>query len=58
MKEIPKEVTTRDLLRNASEITNRVAYGGEQITITRHGKPLAKLVPMNEREKEKFITGK
>lgn len=28
------------------ELLNRVAFGGEEIVITRHDKPVAKLVPI------------
>lgn len=29
------------------ELVSRVLYGGETITITKHGKPAAKLVPID-----------
>lgn len=53
MKTNPEtEVSARFLNDNIGEITNRVAYGREQITVTKYGKPLCKIVPI-EREKEK-----
>lgn len=33
---------------NFSEIINRVAFGGERIVITRHGKPIAAIVPVSD----------
>lgn len=35
-----------------SDLLGRVAYGGETILITRRGKPMAKLVPLVEKETE------
>jgi prevent-host-death family protein len=35
-----------------SDLLGRVAYGGETILITRRGKPMAKLVPLVERDEE------
>ncbi|MBW1998094.1 MAG: type II toxin-antitoxin system Phd/YefM family antitoxin [Deltaproteobacteria bacterium] len=34
--------------KHLSEILGRVAYGKEQIIITKRGKPLAKLVPVED----------
>lgn len=31
-----------------AELVNRVVYGGERIVVTRHGKPLAALVPAED----------
>jgi antitoxin YefM len=39
------EVTTAELRSHLSDILNRVAYGKERITITRHGKTLAVIAP-------------
>ncbi|MGA7874639.1 MAG: type II toxin-antitoxin system prevent-host-death family antitoxin [Desulfoferrobacter sp.] len=36
--------------KHLSEILGRVAYGNEQIIITKRGKPMAKLVPMETSE--------
>ena len=33
-----------DARENFAEIINRVAFGGERIVITRHGKPIAAIV--------------
>jgi prevent-host-death family protein len=38
------EVTIRDLRNRGGEVVDRVA-AGEQVTITRGGKPVAELVP-------------
>ena len=34
--------------RQFSELLGRVAYRGEEVVITRRGKPMAKLVPVKE----------
>lgn len=38
-------VTVKDLRIGLAEILNRVAYGGAQIVVRRHGKPLVAIVP-------------
>ncbi len=43
-REIPVTQARADL----AELVNRVAYSGERILLTRHGKPLAALVPAAE----------
>ena len=37
-------VTTKELRARLAEILNRVAYGGEQIVVKRHGKPFVAIV--------------
>ena len=37
-------VTTKELRANLAEVLNRVAYGGEQIVVKRHGKPFVAIV--------------
>jgi prevent-host-death family protein len=39
-----KSVTTKELRANLAEILNRVAFGGEQIVVRRHGKPFVAIV--------------
>jgi prevent-host-death family protein len=41
-------VGVADAKRGFSDLLGRVAYGGETILITRHGKPMARLVPVDE----------
>ena len=43
-----KPVTTADARRNMSELLNRAAYGGERFVVTRHGKELVAIVPVEE----------
>ena len=43
-------VNVADAKRHFSELLGRVAYGKETITITRRGKPMAKLVPIGTDE--------
>ena len=42
-------VTSRELMHNFSAIAARVA-AGEELTVTRHGKPLLKLVQLGSAE--------
>ena len=39
------EVTATNAARRMGELISRVAYGGERFVITRHGRPVAELVP-------------
>jgi prevent-host-death family protein len=39
------EVAVTEARAEFSELISRVAYGGEPVVITRHGKPLVALVP-------------
>jgi prevent-host-death family protein len=40
-------INVADAKRHFADLLGRVAYGGETITITRRGKPMARLVPVN-----------
>jgi len=40
-------INVAEAKRHLADILGRVAYGGETITITRRGKPMAKLVPVD-----------
>jgi prevent-host-death family protein len=42
------KITTVKARGNFSEVINRVAYGKERIVVTRRGKRLAALVPMED----------
>jgi prevent-host-death family protein len=42
------EVGIDEARANLSELVNRVAFGGERITITRRGRPLVDLVPHSD----------
>lgn len=39
-----KFVTSKELRQKLAEILNRVAFGGDQYVVTRHGKPLVAIV--------------
>ena len=41
-------VTVKDLRVSLSEIINRVAYGGAQLIVRRHGKPTVAIVPIHD----------
>lgn len=43
-----KPISTAEVRRNMAELVNRAAYGGERFVITRHGKELVALVPVEE----------
>jgi prevent-host-death family protein len=46
-----KTISVAEAKKHLSELLGRVAYGGEQIVITKRGKPLARLVPATEQSK-------
>jgi prevent-host-death family protein len=41
-------VSTADARQNLAELINRVAYGKERVILTRHGKEVAALVPVED----------
>jgi len=43
-----KNVTTAEARKNLSELLNRAAYGGERFVVTRHGKELVAIVPLED----------
>jgi prevent-host-death family protein len=43
-----KEVTTAEARKHMSELLNRAAYGKERFVVTRHGKELVAIVPLEE----------
>jgi prevent-host-death family protein len=44
----PTAVTVADARSDLAELLNRVAYGKERLVITRHGRELAALVPIED----------
>lgn len=44
----PDDVPTAEARRNLAELLNRVAYGRERVVVTRHGKEIAALVPVED----------
>lgn len=44
----PDDIPTVEARRNLSEILNRVGYGKERVVVTRHGKGVAAIVPVEE----------
>jgi prevent-host-death family protein len=44
----PPAVNVADAKKHLSELLGRVAYGKEEIVITKRGKPMARLVPAEE----------
>ena len=47
---MPITISTADARMSFSEIINKVAYGNEQIILTRRGKRIAAIVSINEFE--------
>ena len=45
-------VSVANAKREFSDLLGRVAYGGETILITRRGRPMAKLVPVDAKESQ------
>lgn len=43
------QVTMVELNKNANSIINRAHSSGESVTILKHGKPIARIVPINDR---------
>lgn len=41
-------ITAAEARRNMSELVNRAAYGGERFVVTRHGKELVAIVPLQD----------
>ena len=48
-------VSVAEAKRGFSDLLGRVAYGGESIVITRHGRPMAKLVPADRAVEKKSL---
>ena len=42
------DISTADARKNLADLVNRVAYGKERVVLTRHGKQLAALVPIED----------
>lgn len=43
-----EHVSTGEARKNLAELLNRSAYGGERFVVTRHGKELVAIVPVEE----------
>jgi prevent-host-death family protein len=43
-----REIPVTQARAELAELVNRVGYGGERLVLTRHGKPLAALVPATD----------
>jgi prevent-host-death family protein len=46
--DLMSDVSTADARRNLTDMVNRVAYGKERFILTRHGKRLCALVPIED----------
>lgn len=45
------EIPVTQARAELADLINRVVYGGERVVVTRHGKPLAALVPAADLER-------
>lgn len=43
-----KQMTAEEARRNFANLLNEVGFQGEEVLITRHGKPIARLVPARD----------
>jgi len=43
-----KKITTAEARKHMSELLNRAAYGKERFVVTRHGKELVAIVPLED----------
>ena len=43
-----KQITTAEARKRMSELLNRAAYGKERFVLTRHGKELVAIVPLED----------
>lgn len=53
-----RQMTAEDARRNFADLLNEVGFQGEEVLITRHGKPIAKLVPVTGQEQPASSTEK
>ena len=51
------EIPVTEARAQFAELVNRVGYGGEEIVLTRHGKPLVALVPATALRDQPSATG-
>ena len=42
------DISTAEARRNLAELVNRVAYGKERVILTRHGKQLCAVIPIED----------
>ncbi len=43
-----RDVTTAEARKNLADLLNEVAYAGEQVVVTRHGRRIAAIVPVED----------
>lgn len=48
MNEENEEIPAGEARKNLADLVNRVAYGKERVVLTRHGRAVAALVPMED----------
>ena len=50
-----KEVSVAEAKKHFSDLLGRVAYGGEQIMISKRGKPMAILIPVTQTPRQEHL---
>ena len=48
----PIELSSEELRRSVSETLKRVAYSGNEFIVTLYGKPVARIVPIEDEKKK------
>ncbi len=43
----PEEISSDEMRTSLSDIINRVAYAKERVVVTRHGRPIVAIVPLD-----------
>ena len=56
-KATAESVNVAEAKRRLSDLLGRVAYGGESVLITRRGRPMARLVPLEPPEAGESLAG-
>ncbi|MDE1901236.1 MAG: type II toxin-antitoxin system Phd/YefM family antitoxin [Alphaproteobacteria bacterium] len=51
------EVTTVEARQAFSDTVNHAVYGGKWVTLTRRGRPLARIIPVGDFEALRKLTG-
>lgn len=49
------QVSVAEVKQHLADLLGRVAYGKEQVTITRRGKPMAVLVPLDQAKPRRHL---
>jgi len=53
----PEEISSDEMRTSMSDIINRVAYSKDRIVVTRHGRPIVAVVPLDVLETVRNLEG-